>query len=83
MNQRGPCHTLPGHYLSLPTLTGFLARPAKTLGAFGLVLYSITYPYRIRACDGEVIQVGLDRAAGGLPSLTILYRVRDLAPPRP
>jgi hypothetical protein len=83
VNQRGPCHTLPGHYLSLPTLTGFLATPAKTFGAFGLVVYCFTYPYRIRACDGEVIQVGLDRAAAGLPSLTILYRPPDLALPRP
>ena len=83
VNQRGPCHTLPGHYISLPNLTGFLATPAKTFGAFGLVVYCFTYPYRIRACDGEVIQVGLDRAAAGLPSLTILYRPPDLAPPRP
>ena len=71
------------HYLCLPIVTGFLATPAKMLGAFGLVPYTITYPYHLRACDGEVIQVGRDRAAAGLPSLTILYRPSDLALPRP
>ena len=33
--------------LSLPNLTGFLARPAKTLGGFGLVGGGITIPYHV------------------------------------
>ena len=53
------------------------------LGVFGLVPYSITYPYRIRVCDAVVNQVGLNSADGGLPLLTILYRPSDLALPRP
>ena len=52
------------------------------LGVFGLVPYTITYPYRIRVCDAVVDQVGLNSAAGGLPLLTILYRPSDLALPR-
>ena len=31
--------------LSLPNLTGILARPARSLGAFGLVGGGITIPY--------------------------------------
>ena len=31
--------------LGLPIVTGFLARPAKTLGGFGLVAGGITIPY--------------------------------------
>ena len=38
---------LPIYYQRLPTLTGFLARPAKTLGGFGLVGGGITIPYHV------------------------------------
>ena len=69
--------------LSLPMPTKFLARPAKSLGAFGLVPYSITYPYQVRACDECSDSVGLDLAAGGLPIVTKHYRPLDLALPRP
>ena len=34
--------------LSLPMPTKFLARPAKTLGGFGLVAGGITIPYHVR-----------------------------------
>ena len=46
----------PAADLSLPFPTGSLARPAKTLGGFGLVTGGITIPYhvsilgRIRPC---------------------------------
>ena len=53
------------------------------LGVFGLVLYSITYPYRIRVCDAVVDQVGLNSASAGLPLLTICYQGFLLSPPRP
>ena len=52
------------------------------LGAFGLVPYSITYPYQVRACDGGPDSVGLDSAAGGLPIVTKHYQASDLAWPR-
>ena len=53
------------------------------LGAFGLVPYRFTYPYRVRVCDAVVDQVGLNSASAGLPLLTILYRASDLSLPRP
>ena len=34
--------------LALPIPTKFLASPAKTLGAFGLVAAGITIPYHVR-----------------------------------
>ena len=74
---------LPIYYQRLPTLTTILARPAKTLGAFGLVPYSITYPYQVRACDGAPDSVGLVSASGGLPIVTKHYRPLDLRHPRP
>ena len=40
--------------LSLPNLTGFLARPAKSLGAFGLVSGGITIPYH-RSILGQTL----------------------------
>ena len=51
------------------------------LGVFGLVPHTITYPYRIRVCDAVVNQVGLNSAAGGLPSLTICYHGAILGSP--
>ena len=33
--------------LSLPNLTRILARPARSLGAFGLVVGGITIPYHV------------------------------------
>ena len=53
------------------------------LGVFGLVPYRFTYPYRIRVCDAVVNQVGLNSAAAGLPSLTILYHGAILGQPHP
>ena len=37
----------PAADLSLPFPTGFLARPAKSLGGFGLVGGGITIPYHV------------------------------------
>ena len=67
----------------LPILTGMVCSRCETHWCFWFGVYRITYPYQVRACDGEVIQVGLVLGTGGLPSLTILYRASDLALPRP
>ena len=75
--------TMQYSYQLLPSITVCYASDARSIGAFGLVPYAFTYPYQVRACAGEVIQVGLDLASAGLPLLTILYRASDLALPRP
>ena len=65
---------LPIYYQRLPTLTGFLARPAKTLGGFGLVPSALPILTGFLAWPAKTLG-GFGLVGGGI---TIPYHVSIL-----